>query len=182
MKFLKHLLVILTVTIAMQSNQAYASANVANTLTKLKGLHESRNNKALRNIMGVNPRRIPWCGYAVAYALRRNGLTPPKGYPRALNWRKYGRPVKYSQAKKGDIVVIRTRWGHHVTVLHSKHGSRFAGIGGNQSNRLKISKYRVSSIVSVRTHNKKVSKKVGKKSKKRLKKHYTTTTNAFQRR
>lgn len=115
------------------------------------GLHERKNAGTLRRAIGVNPARVPWCGYFVAKAAKRSGYKPPAGAGRAYSWTKFGRKVSRSGARKGDVVVIRTRRGHHVTIYAGSAGKgRFKGLGGNQSNRVKVSTYSTRSIVAVR--------------------------------
>lgn len=115
------------------------------------GLHERKNAGTLRRAIGVNPARVPWCGYFVAKAAKRSGYKPPAGAGRAYSWTKFGRKVSRSGARKGDVVVIRTRRGHHVTIYAGSAGKgRFKGLGGNQSNRVRVSTYSTRSIVAVR--------------------------------
>lgn len=112
------------------------------------GLHERKNRSTIRKIIGVDPRRTPWCGYAVAYALKANGEQPVKGYPRAFNWKRYGKAVSLRNAPAGAIVVYRHS---HVAILKSRSGpNHHIACGGNMSNRFKCSRYRNSSIVAVR--------------------------------
>lgn len=119
-------------------------------LKQIEGLHERKHRKKLKSIVGVDPARVPWCGYAAAYAIKKAGKTPPKGYPRAASWKRYGTAVNRSSARAGDIAVIRTRRGHHVTIVSHIKDGRLYGIGGNQGNRVKVSGYRLGSVVSVR--------------------------------
>ena len=106
--------------------------------------------KAANKSMGVDTRRVPWCGYFISKVVKRAGAKPVKGYPRALSWKHHGRSVKISNARKGDIVVIGTARGHHVTIFSHKDKRYIYGIGGNQSNSVKLSRYRISSVRAVR--------------------------------
>ncbi|MCB1422794.1 MAG: hypothetical protein KDJ69_10075 [Nitratireductor sp.] len=119
-------------------------------MARLSGLHERHNRRDLRRVLGADPVKKPWCGYAMAYAVEKSGGQPVAGYPRAIAWRHFGRPVERHLARKGDIAVIRTRRGHHVTLVDHVAGGRLYGLGGNQSNRVKISTYRLSAVVAVR--------------------------------
>ena len=127
-----------------------ASPKRLQALQSMDGWHERTNRKALQSRLGVNPAKTPWCGYAVAYAVKKAGGTPVKGYPRAASWKRFGKGVKLSQARKGDIVVIRTKRGHHVSIFTYRKNGRVCLRGGNQSNRMKVSCYRASSVRAVR--------------------------------
>lgn len=130
-----------------------AQANVGRlrAIEKVVGLHERKNNKTIRRLVGVNPARTPWCGAAVAYAVRKAGGKPVKGHLGAKNWSRFGKGVKLSSARKGDIVVLRNKRGYHVAVFKKHAGKgRIIACGGNMSNRFKCSKYRTSGVRAVR--------------------------------
>jgi len=133
-------------------NATVAEANVGRlrAIEKVVGLHERKNNKTIRRLVGVNPARVPWCGAAVAYAVRKAGGQPIKGHLGAKNWSRFGKGVKLSSARKGDVVVIRTKRGHHVGIYKTRSKGRVTLCGGNQSNRFKCSNYRSSSVRAVR--------------------------------
>lgn len=133
-------------------NATNAEANVGRlrAIEKVVGLHERKNNKTIRRMVGVNPARIPWCGGAVAYAVRKAGGKPVKGHLGAKNWTRFGKAVSLKNARKGDIVVLRTKRGHHVSIYKGRSKGRVTLCGGNQSNRFKCSNYRTSSVRAVR--------------------------------
>lgn len=131
--------------------EAEASPRRLAYIEKVQGLHEVKNRKTIQAMVGVNPRRVPWCGAAIAYSVRKDGGKPPRDYLRAASWKRFGKAVSPRAARPGDVVVIRTRRGHHVTLFGGwRSGGKFRGCGGNQSNRFKCSTYRVRSIVAVR--------------------------------
>lgn len=120
-------------------------------IKKLEGLHERKHRRQIKRIVGVDPVRTPWCGAAVAYAVRKAGGVPVKGHLGAANWKRFGKAVKRSGARKGDIVVYRFKRGHHVAIFsHFTKAGRHVACGGNQSNRFKCSSYRNSSMKAVR--------------------------------
>lgn len=127
-----------------------AHAGVYSIAKKYIGLHEKKHTSRLRKYIGVNPRRTPWCGAFVGSIAKRAGKSVPKGHLRALNWKRAGRAVSLKHARKGDIVVVRTKYGHHVGIYSGKKNGRVQLLGGNQSNQVKISNYRIGSVVSVR--------------------------------
>lgn len=130
---------------------ADASPARVDVIKRVAGLHEVKNRKTIQRMIGVNPSKTPWCGYAIAYAVRKAGGKPPKGYPSARAWKHFGRAIPIQNARKGDVIVLRTKRGYHVTIYNGRTSKgRFSGCGGNQSNRFQCSNYRVSSIRAVR--------------------------------
>lgn len=111
------------------------------------GLKEGtrRANKA----MGLDTRRTPWCGRFAYVVAKRTGTAIPAQHLRAISWARAGKRIKRSQIRAGDWLIIRTRFGHHVTVFSRKHRGRYCGIGGNQSNGVKESCYRAGSVKAV---------------------------------
>ncbi|CVI58340.1 MULTISPECIES: TIGR02594 family protein [Agrobacterium] len=129
---------------------ASASAGMLNQAEKYTGLHESKNNKSLRNILGANPRSTPWCGLFLHAVASKVGRKSPKSYGFAKSWRSFGYAVPVSQAKPGDVVVIRNGRGYHAGILKSMSGKTAQILGGNQSGRVQVSNFNRKAIVSVR--------------------------------
>ena len=127
-----------------------ANAGTFTTAKRFLGMHEVKHNKALRKAVGVNPRRTPWCGAFVGAVVKMNGKAAPKGHARAASWKKWGKGVSLKKARKGDVVVIRTKRGHHVGFFAGFKDGRVTLLGGNQSNRVKYSNYRIRSVQAVR--------------------------------
>lgn len=135
----------------LQTTAAEASTLRLAIIKKVEGLHERKNRKAIQAMVGINPATTPWCGAAAAYAVRKTGGTPPPGHNRAASWLKFGKPVKLTSARQGDIVVLRFKRGHHVGIFSKDNGNgRIEVCGGNMSNRFKCSNYKKSSVVGVR--------------------------------
>lgn len=142
---------LIAVTLVFSATKASASAKRLYAIERVKGLHEVKHRKAIQAMVGVNPRRVPWCGAAVAYAVRKAGQRPVKHHLSARAWKRFGKPVRLSQARKGDIVVYRFRRGYHVAVFKGRAGKgRHVSCGGNMSNRFKCSIYRNGSVKAVR--------------------------------
>ena len=114
------------------------------------GLHERKHPAKIRKIVGVNPQRTPWCGAFAGAVVKRDGKNPPRGFMKAASWRNWGKPVKLKQARKGDVVVIRTKRGYHVGFYAGAENGRVKLIGGNQSNQVKVTAYRASSVRAIR--------------------------------
>ena len=127
-----------------------AKTGIYSSAVKYTGLHERKHTRAIKGIVGVNPRSTPWCGFFVAAMVRKNGIKPVKGYGRAAAWRSFGKGVSLKNARKGDVVVIRTRRGNHVGIYKGRTKNKVLLIGGNQSNQVKVSAYSVRSIRAIR--------------------------------
>ncbi len=130
--------------------QSEASAGTYSIAKKYIGLHENKHTSKLSKSMGVNPRRTPWCGAFVGTVAKRAGKKIPNGHLRAANWKRVGKAVSLKNARKGDVVIVRTKYGHHVGFYSGRKNGRVQLLGGNQSNQVKISNYRVGSVLSVR--------------------------------
>lgn len=132
--------------------QTSAEAGTYNIAKRYMGLHERKHTGKLKKYMGVNPRSTPWCGAFVATVSKSAGKKVPSGHLRAANWKRVGKGVSLKNARKGDIVVIRTKRGHHVGFYAGRKNGRVQVLGGNQSNMVKVSNYRAGSVQSVRRY------------------------------
>lgn len=138
-------------TINFIPTNAEANAGRLRAIERVVGLHERKHNRRIRKMVGVNPARTPWCGGAVAYAVRKAGGKPVAGHLKASNWTKFGRRVSLSSARKGDVVVLRFKRGYHVGIYKKRAGKgRVEICGGNMSNRFKCSAYKASRVKAVR--------------------------------
>jgi len=131
-------------------NMATAHAGVYSIAKRYVGLHEKKHTGKLKKYMGVNPRTTPWCGAFVGTVAKRAGKSVPNGHLRAASWKSVGKAVSLKNARKGDLVIVRTKYGHHVGFYSGRKNGRVQVLGGNQSNQVKISNYRIGSIQSVR--------------------------------
>jgi uncharacterized protein (TIGR02594 family) len=72
----------------------------------------------------------------------------------AISFAKYGQATK--TPVKGDIVVLKTGRsrrgfsGNHVGIFQNFSGTRVAVLGGNQSNRVKVSYFSKRSVITYR--------------------------------
>ncbi len=110
------------------------------------GWHETKNSASLKKLLGVNPRRTPWCAAFLSAVMRQTGRKPPAAPNLSSSWRSYGKAVKLSQARPGDVVVMRG----HVTIFTKRKGNKVCGIGGNQKNMVVESCYPASRVKGVR--------------------------------
>lgn len=125
------------------STPAFAEDNIFNRAFSYINLHEKANNSQIRKVTKVNPARIPWCAAFVNGILNELGIRGT-GSNAAISFNKYKTPTK--NPTKGDIVVFR----HHVGFFQGFSGNRVAVLGGNQSNKVKVSYFSKSSVLSYR--------------------------------
>ena len=129
-----------------------AEAGTYNIAKRYMGLHERKHTGKLKKYIGVNPRRTPWCGAFVATVSKRAGKKVPSGHLRAASWKRVGKGISLKKARKGDLVIIRTKRGHHVGFYAGRKNGRVQVLGGNQSNMVKVSNFRTGSVQSVRRY------------------------------
>ncbi|UVD55099.1 TIGR02594 family protein [Rhizobium sp. Pop5] len=122
-------------------------ADMFSTASRYKSMHERS-----ISFLGVNPRRTSWCGAFLAYVAKRSFREPPDNPNMARSWIRFGRPVFARSAQRGDVVVIRSGRRFHVSLFdHFDQRRQYVYLfGGNQSNRVQLSRYRASSVVAVR--------------------------------
>lgn len=83
---------------------------------------------------------VPWCSSFVNHCVERAGLEGTNSQW-ALSWEHWGQDAS-NDPKEGDIVVFeRVGQGGHVGFYRADLGSHVSVLGGNQSNRVKVSNY-----------------------------------------
>lgn len=97
-------------------------------------------------MIGANPASTPWCGYYAAYVVKKAGKTPPKNYPKARSWIHYGKAVKKSDIRVGDVVVV----GNHVAFVTKVSGKKIHVVSGNYSNQVGYGVYNLGQIGHIR--------------------------------
>ena len=138
--------VILTIILTLLAAPA-GLADMLSIASKFNNMHERS-----ISFLGINTRRTSWCGAFLAYVAKHSSRQPPANPNVAASWKDFGRPVSTYFVRAGDVVVIRTGKHFHVSLFHHfDTGRRYVYLfGGNQSNRVQLSRYLVSSIVAVR--------------------------------
>lgn len=81
---------------------------------------------------------IPWCGLFMAVVAKRAGKEIPKHPLWALSWSAFG--AKSSAAALGDALVFVRNGGGHVGLYVGEDASAFHVLGGNQSDRVCITR------------------------------------------
>lgn len=126
---------------------------------KVFGLHEIRDNEALKawlisdgKTLG-DPKMLPWCGDAMATAIRKSlpdekfvGVLAENPYW-ALNWAAFGDAI---EPCFGAIGVFKRAEGGHVGVLVSQSKDTYHVLGGNQGDSVSLTSVPKSSFVTSR--------------------------------
>lgn len=99
---------------------------------------------------------IPWCGLFMAIIAhranteRRAERNPPQIYLAALQWASFGKTVPKAAAALGDVLVFKRKGGGHVGLYVGHDASAFHVLGGNQSDRVSITRLSRNRLVAVR--------------------------------
>lgn len=91
---------------------------------------------------------IPWCGLFMAVVAKRAGKEIPKHPLWALSWSAFG--AKSPAAALGDVLVFVRNGGGHVGLYVGEDASAFHVLGGNQSDRVCISRVARSRLYAAR--------------------------------
>ena len=108
-------------------------------------------NQAGVKVTGYSDDDIPWCGLFVAYCTlkRVNKAEEVVKEPLwARNWAKYG--IKANEAALGDVLVFVRNGGGHVGFYVAEDKSTFHVLGGNQSNKVCITRIAKDRCIAVR--------------------------------
>lgn len=103
---------------------------------------------------------VPWCSAFTNYICWLLRLPRSKDL-RARSWLNVGLGIPLDQAERGDIVVIKRGQGEqpgpevleapgHVGFYAGRSGDLIEILGGNQSDTVKVSRYPVSRLLSIR--------------------------------
>jgi uncharacterized protein (TIGR02594 family) len=99
---------------------------------------------------------IPWCGLFMAIVAHRANIErrperkPPRLYLSALEWAAFGTSVPKGGAALGDVLVFKRKGGGHVGLYVGHDDSAFHVLGGNQSDRVTISRLSKQRLVAAR--------------------------------
>jgi len=81
---------------------------------------------------------IPWCGLFMAVVARRAGKAIPDKPLWALSWSRFGRAA--DRPVLGDVLVFKRGGGGHVGLYVGEDATAFHVLGGNQSDRVCITR------------------------------------------
>lgn len=91
---------------------------------------------------------IAWCGLFVALVVHRSGRNIVKDPLWARNWAKWG--VKAERPMLGDILVFKRGTGGHVGLYIAEDANTFYVLGGNQGNRVSITRIMKDMLIDAR--------------------------------
>lgn len=123
------------------------------------GLHEVRDRKQIKKLVGVDPIHTEWCAAFVNAMLTSQGLPGSdsvSNYPlMARSFLEWGESV--DQAQVGDIVVFSrgtSGWQGHVAIYIDtieRNGIVYYKIlGGNQNDSINVTEYPASRLLGIR--------------------------------
>lgn len=112
------------------------------------GLHERTNRKALKAKLGIDPYQTPWCAAFVNSVLKQRGIKGSGGN-KASSFLRWGKSTK--SPKPGDIVVLNDHVGIFVSFSKTRKGKVVNVLGGNQSNKVRVSSFSTKKVRSYRT-------------------------------
>lgn len=81
---------------------------------------------------------IPWCGLFMAVVAQRAGKVVPVDPLWALNWTKFG--VAAGQPMLGDVLTFVRKGGGHVALYVGEDATAYHVLGGNQSDKVCITR------------------------------------------
>jgi uncharacterized protein (TIGR02594 family) len=93
-----------------------------------------------------------WCSSFVCWCLETSGIKSTRSAA-ARSFLKWGKEVGLSDARKGDVVVFKrgnSSWQGHVAFFIAYGVDYVEVLGGNQSNEVNISRYKMKDLLSVR--------------------------------
>jgi uncharacterized protein (TIGR02594 family) len=104
----------------------------------------------------ANDVKTAWCSSFMNYCInisRLSGWLGPREdkSPAAISWNKWGEETK--TPKEGDLVILKRgilSWQAHITFFVSSDALTVTCLGGNQGNRVKISKFLKARVLSYR--------------------------------
>lgn len=92
----------------------------------------------------------PWCGLFTAVVAQRAEWEVPAQPLRALSWANFGVAVNKNEAILGDILVFVRKGGGHVGLYVGEDVNYFYVLGGNQSDKVNITKIAKDRLHAVR--------------------------------
>ena len=95
----------------------------------------------------------PWCGAFTGYVMASTGQKLPPEPLRARSWLAWGQPLDKPIA--GCVVILKRgnnpKQGHvGLFIQGTKDGTALLVLGGNQSNRVSIQRYKTSDVIGYR--------------------------------
>jgi uncharacterized protein (TIGR02594 family) len=99
-------------------------------------------------IEGFSDDDIPWCGLFAAIVVHRAGKRGVSAPLWARNWAKFGTGV--NEAGLGDVLVFVRNGGGHVGFYVAEDATAYHVLGGNQSNKVCVTRLEKSRCIAIR--------------------------------
>lgn len=100
------------------------------------------------NLKQYTSDEIPWCGLFAAVVVKNAGYDVVKNPLWAANWQHFGE--KSETAMLGDVLVFKRDGGGHVGFYVGEDKTCYHVLGGNQSNRVNITRVLKSRLTHIR--------------------------------
>lgn len=91
---------------------------------------------------------IPWCGLFIGVVARRAGKDIPDSPLWALSWADFGKPA--GAPMLGDVLTFKRNGGGHVALYVGEDNTSFFCLGGNQSDKVCITRIAKSRLYKAR--------------------------------
>ena len=91
---------------------------------------------------------IPWCGLFMAVVAQRAGKEIPPKPLMAMSWASFGKPARV--AMLGDVLVFSRKGGGHVGLYVGESSDSYYVLGGNQGNRVSITRIAKKRLHAIR--------------------------------
>lgn len=98
---------------------------------------------------------IPWCGLFMGVCALRANIDVPNNELWALSWSAYGTPVK--DPALGDVLVFTRKGGGHVGLYVGEDAQAYHVLGGNQHDKVSITRIAKARLYAARRTKWKVS-------------------------
>lgn len=130
---------------------AGASPRLANIALKYEGLHERKNYRQVKALVGHSPTATPWCSTFTCAVVRKAGYSCPSGFAKARSFLKWGVKVNLKNIRKGDVVIFsRGRGKGHNGFFLGWHKGKMKIVSGNSGDRVRVGYYSTSRLLGVR--------------------------------
>ena len=100
--------------------------------------------------MAYNADSVPWCGVFVAACVHEDGLTPAPIAVRAKSWATWGQNIRPDRIAPGAVLVFERAGGGHVGFYVGEDTTSYHVLGGNQSDRVSITRIEKSRCIARR--------------------------------
>lgn len=142
------------------SSLCYACAPVDSNISearKFYGLHEEKDRKQIKELVGVDPVRTEWCAAFANAVLDMQGIPGSESvseYPlMARSFIRWGDKVEVEDIQRGDIVVFPRGdqgWQGHVGFYVNTQDDKWVVLGGNQDNTVSYGLYDPKKVIAIR--------------------------------